>query len=304
MSADLPDWPYRTYNWDRWDNDLGTLNLLDASTTARAIGAVEDHRTFALGAPLQVDEIAADSRTYQHKMMRVGDYMYGPDGEPVQEAADAVSVAVHGMTNSHIDAYNHVGHRGRAFNGSDFADNVTKEHGGTRFTIMDIDSIVTRAWLVDVPRERGVDTLRRGDPVTPDDLAGLDGRVEPGDALVVRTGRYRSAVVTPDDPDAADDHGNWCGLHVDCMDLIARWDVATVATDSSGDNFPSTTAECSVPIHVLAEAYLGLPLVHHLFVEELADHLAGAGRAGFMFVVSPLRIVGGTGSPVSPLAIT
>ena len=59
-----------------------------------------------------------------------------------------------------------------------------------------------------------------------------------------------------------------------------------------------------MPIHVLAEAYLGLPLVHHLFVEDLADHLADVGRADFMYVVSPLRIVGCTGSPVSPLAIT
>ena len=303
MTADLPHWPYKTYNWGRWSNDLGTLNLLDEASTARAIASVRTNTTVALGAPLQADEIADDARTYQHKMIRVGNYFYGPDGEPVQEAADAISVAVHGMTNSHIDAFNHVGHHGKAFNGTEFDENVSKAQGGSRFTIMDIPAIVTRAWLVDVPRDRGLPALRAGSPVTPEDLAHLEGQVETGDALVVRTGRYRTELVGPDDPDAADDHGNWCGLHVDCMDLIARWDIATVATDSSGDNFPSTTTECSVPIHVLAETYLGLPLIHHLHLEELSELLADQSRSDFMLVVAPLRIAGGTGSRVSPVAI-
>ena len=303
MSTTLSYWPYKTYNWGRWPNDRGTLNLLSEVTTARAIASVKAHRTFALGAPLQADEIADDTSTYQHKLLRVGDYIYGPEGEPVQEAADLVSVAIHGMTNSHIDAYNHVGHHGKSFNGANFTDNVSRETGGSRYTIMDNPAIVTRAWLVDVPRGRGVSALKRGTPVVADDLMHLRDRVEPGDALVIRTGRYATTVVRPDDPDAQDDHGNWSGLHVECIDLIAEWDIATVATDSSGDNFPSTAPECSVPIHILTEAYLGLPLIHHLFLEEIAGQLAERSYKDFMLMVAPLRIVGGTGSPVSPLGI-
>ena len=125
----------------------------------------------------------------------------------------------------------------------------------------------------------------------------------PGDALVIRTGRYATRVVRHDDPEAADDHGNWCGLHVDCIDLIDRWDLSTVATDSSGDSFPSTTPHCSVPIHILTEVYLGLPLIHHLELETLAPAIHARGHADFMLVVAPLRITGATGSPVSPVAI-
>ena len=303
MSTALSYWPYKTYNWGRWPNDRGTLNLLSAATTARAIASVKTHQTLALGAPLQADEIADDARTYQHTMMRVGDYIYGPEGEPVQEAADTVSVAIHGMTNSHIDAYNHVGHHGKSFNGANFTDNVSKDKGGSRYTIMDNPAIVTRAWLVDVPRAHGVPALKRGTPVVPDDLIHLQDQVKPGDALVIRTGRYATRVVRPDDPDAQDDHGNWSGLHVDCIELIAKWDIATVATDSSGDNFPSTTPECSVPIHILTEAYLGLPLIHHLYLEEIGELLAYRPSTDFMLTVAPLRIVGGTGSPISPIGI-
>ena len=72
---------------------------------------------------------------------------------------------------------------------------------------------------------------------------------------------------------------------------------------SSGDNFPSTTPECSVPIHILTEAYLGLPLIHHLYLEEIGELLADRPSTDFMLTVAPFRIVGGTGSPVSPIGI-
>jgi len=87
------------------------------------------------------------------------------------------------------------------------------------------------------------------------------------------------------------------------MELIAEWDVSVVATDSSGDNFPSTTPECSVPIHIVSEAYLGMPLVHHLDLEQLAKGMVGRTQKSFFFSVSPLKIDGGTGSPVNPVAI-
>ncbi len=299
----LPHWPGRTYNWNRWPNDRGTLNLLGVHTTRRAVAAIETFEVLALGAPLRIDDAGLDAQAYDHQMLHAGKYEFGPQAEPVQAAADRVAVAIHGMTNSHIDALCHAGHHGHSFNGSRFEDNVRTGAPAQRLTIMDNPGIVTRAWFVDVPAQRGLATLKPGVPVTPEDLRPLEGRVEPGDALVVRTGRYAERVVRADDPEAADDHGNWCGMHHECMDMIARWDVSTLATDSSGDNFPSTTSECSVPIHIHTEVYLGLPLIHHLDLEEMARRIPARATPAFMLTVAPLRIVGGTGSPVSPLAI-
>jgi kynurenine formamidase len=299
----LEHWPFNTYNWGRWSNDLGTLNLLDAGTTRRAFAAVRSHERLALGAPLRADDAGLDAAAFHHSMDHAGKYEFGPRDEPVQATSDSFSVAIHGMTNSHIDAFCHCGHHGLSFNGTRFEDNVSTGQPGRRFTVMDIPPIVTRAWFVDVPAQHNLTVLRPGTPVTPEDLAWLEGRIEPGDALVIRTGRYATRVVRHDDPEAADDHGNWCGLHVDCIDLIDRWDLSTVATDSSGDSFPSTTPHCSVPIHILTEVYLGLPLIHHLALETLAPAIHARGHADFMLVVAPLRITGATGSPVSPVAI-
>lgn len=299
----LAHWPYSTFNWGRWPNDRGTLNLLGPHCVARAIATVQSRDVLPLGAPLRADDAGLDDAAYRHEMTNAGKYEFGPTSEPVQATSDRISVTIHGMTNSHIDAYCHAGHNGRSFNDSAFADNVAVGQPAKRLTIMDIPAIVTRAWFLDVPAVRGVAALKPGTPVLPDELATFASVIEPGDALVIRTGRYATRVVRADDAEAADDHGNWSGLHVDCLQQISDWDVATVATDSSGDNFPSTCSECSVPIHVHTEVYLGLPLIHHLQLEELAVRMRRRPSTSFMFMVAPLRIIGATGSPVSPLAL-
>jgi kynurenine formamidase len=302
QAQEISYWPYRTYNWGRWDNDLGTLNHLDAAAVRRGMECVQTHEVMTLGSPLRRDELAP-SGGFSHRMLHAKKYDFGPKEEPVFEAADEFTVAIHGMTNAHIDSYAHVGHRGLSFNGARFDDIVSVEGKARRMSIDQMGGIVTRGWLVDAPRRRGLAFLTPGDPVTPDDLAHLEGLVAPGDALIVRTGRFSAPLVMPDDAQARDDHGNWSGLHFECVDMIHAWGISTVATDGPGDNFPSTCQDCSVPIHILFEAYLGLPLIHHLDLERLSQALADRAQKAVMFMVAPLVLLQGTGSPVNPIAI-
>jgi hypothetical protein len=48
---------------------------------------------------------------------------------------------------------------------------------------------------------------------------------------------------------------------------------------------------------------MGLLLLDNMNVENLAVVCAGRGRWEFLLVVAPLRIPGGTGSPVNPIAV-
>jgi kynurenine formamidase len=61
------------------------------------------------------------------------------------------------------------------------------------------------------------------------------------------------------------------------------------------DGYPFT-------IHQALRAY-GVPLVYRARVSELAEVCARLERYECQFVVAPLRIKGGTASPVNPLAL-
>ena len=53
----------------------------------------------------------------------------------------------------------------------------------------------------------------------------------------------------------------------------------------------------------IAVAAMGVPLLDSLDLEALSAATAEAGRHEFMFVVAPLNVPGGTGSPVTPVAV-
>jgi kynurenine formamidase len=54
---------------------------------------------------------------------------------------------------------------------------------------------------------------------------------------------------------------------------------------------------------VLAINAMGIHLLDYLNFEDLVPQCEAAERWEFLFVAAPLRIAGGTGSPVNPIAI-
>ena len=59
----------------------------------------------------------------------------------------------------------------------------------------------------------------------------------------------------------------------------------------------------SMPVHFMALPFLGMPLIDNTNLEEVAQYCHSINQFEFLFVISPLHINGGTGSPVNPLAI-
>jgi kynurenine formamidase len=87
------------------------------------------------------------------------------------------------------------------------------------------------------------------------------------------------------------------------MPFIASRSVAVLGSDGNSDTAPSSTEGLGFPIHVLALNAMGVHLLDYLQLEDLAAECDRAGRWEFLFVTAPLRIVGGTGSPVNPIAV-
>jgi kynurenine formamidase len=79
--------------------------------------------------------------------------------------------------------------------------------------------------------------------------------------------------------------------------------VAALGSDGNSDTAPSTTEGVAFPIHVLALNAMGVHLLDYLQPEDLRLACEASGRWEFLFLAAPLRIVGGTGSPVNPIAI-
>ena len=124
-------------------------------------------------------------------------------------------------------------------------------------------------------------------------------RVGVGDALLVRTGRWKKVA----------EDGQWnfiqeaAGMHAS----VARWlkerDIAVIGCDGVSDVMPSGVKGRFNPLHELVLIGLGMPIFDNLDLDRLAEKAAATGRTTFLFVAAPLRVEGATGSPLNPLAV-
>ena len=85
--------------------------------------------------------------------------------------------------------------------------------------------------------------------------------------------------------------------------FLAERRVAALGSDGNNDTAPSTTEGIDFPIHALALNAMGVHLLDYLQFEDLAVACERERRWQFLFAASPLRLVGGTGSPINPIAI-
>ena len=277
----------------------GALNHITPERVAAAAGEVRAGRTVTMAAPL-----ASSAPDNPEPGMR---YMKRLPAEPsdvpgVSFAADQIIMNIHGDVDSHIDALCHVSFDGALYNGVPAG--VVTSRGAAELSIDDArDGIVGRGVLLDIPRLRGVSWLEPGEHVAAAELAAAEQsqqvRVGPGDLLFVRVGHRRRR----------DGLGPWevarsrAGLHPDAAAYLAERQVAALGCDSNSDTAPSLVDGVAFPMHVLAINALGMHLLDYLQFGDLLSACEAAGRWSFLCVIAPLRLPGGTGSPVNPIAI-
>jgi kynurenine formamidase len=289
-------------SWGRWGegDERGALNELTPERVVAAAALVREGVSVSLSLPLNTEAGSHNPEPAVHLMTRRDDADTGSGS--VHLAKDFVGADYHNDGHSHIDAFCHIAYEGSLYNGIS-ADAVTAR-GATADSIDVLeDGLVGRGVLLDVPRLRGAPWLEPGEHVFRDDLEAAEREqgvtVGAGDILLVRTGLVRRlAELGPWETATAK-----AGLHPTAMPFVGERGVSALGSDGNSDTAPSTTEGVDFPIHVLALNAMGVHLLDYLQLEELAAACDRAGRWEFLFVAAPLRISGGTGSPLNPLAI-
>lgn len=289
--------------WGRWgdDDERGALNLLGPERVAAAAALVRDGVTVTLSLPLNTSVGLHCPLPADHHMTAMGKDG-GRESQPVHFLKDYVGLDYHNDGHTHIDALCHVAYRGSLYNG--IAEDAVNEHGAEANSIEVLRAgLVGRGVLLDIPRLRGVRWLEPGEHIMPGDLEAAAREqgvsIEAGDILLIRTGHARRLA----------ERGPWntvaskAGLHPTAMPFVAEHGVAALGSDGNSDTAPSSTEGVDFPIHALAITALGIHLLDYLQLEDLRSMCEKTSRWEFMVVAAPLLIVGGTGSPLNPIAI-
>jgi kynurenine formamidase len=274
----------------------GALNYLTPDLVATACREVRLGRSVSLAAPLADTAGPDNPDPVTHEMTGK------PAAAGLSFALDRFSMDVHGNANSHLDALCHVAYDGRLYNDV-AATAITGDGAQAESVAVARDGIIGRGVLLDIPRLRGVPWLEPGEHVTADDLARAETaqgtRAGRGDLLFVRVGHRKRR----------DELGPWdaaqarAGLHPTALDFVADREVAALGSDSNNDTAPSVADGVEFPVHVLAINALGVHLLDYLQFEDLVPHCETIGRWSFLCAIAPLRLLGGTGSPVNPIAV-
>jgi kynurenine formamidase len=287
--------------WGRWgkDDERGALNLLDALAVRRGMEAARRAQVLSLGLPVQARQVPVvpPRPPVLHTMLVDGaDFEAGARraDNGFQFADDHLSMACHSGT--HIDALSHVARDGLMYNGIP-ASEVRSMTGARRLGIDKVGGIVCRGVLIDI--QGAVNRpLEAGRAITVKDLERVLARsalqLQEGDAVLIRTGWLSRF----DEHDRTWYEGE-PGIDVEAARWLADQGVVLVGADNFAvEVVPAPSGEV-LPVHLTLLRERGVYLLELVDLEPLV----AAGAWTFTFVLAPLRITGGVGSPVNPLAI-
>ena len=286
-------WMEELSNWGRWgdDDQIGAANLMTPEKRREAAALVRTGETVSLSHDFLTEE-AADAAEPYVLQMRIN-----PEG---QNSGDRVEVYFHGISYSHLDGLCHVFYKDKLYNGRDYRDVVTEDGCSLMDTTQMKDGLVTRGVLVDMARLKGVPYLEPGTRLYREDIEAWEEyagvRLGPGDALLLRTGRWvRREEVGPT--------REMAGWDASVIPFLAERDIALLGADSVHEAPDSVPGLRVNPIHRFAIVARGMNLLDNIDLDAAAATAARLGRWEFLLVIAPLRVPGGTGSPVNPIAI-
>jgi kynurenine formamidase len=272
----------------------GAANHMKPDTVMRATRLIRAGRVFELGRPLVEGMPLQATRTFELHTKRGADIQ----GSNNRGGNEELVVAEIGQVGTQFDGLTHQTIGGSLYNCVP-VDEVSTRNGFKKLGVENIGALMTRGVLIDVAALKGVEMLPDSYEITVADLQEALKRqqltLQAGDAAIVNTGWGRLW---------GKDNGRYMktnpGLGVAAAEWLARQDLMLVGIDNAPVNVtPSPDPKLSNPVHQIMLVVNGIFLLENMRLDELAAERAYE----FALVVQPLKLVGGTGSTVAPIAI-
>ncbi len=281
------------------DDEIGMLNLVTPASRAAALALVREGRLWDLGRVIDERVPVFPGRHFRQTLVTTAHHTNARDGN-AGLGENAVNWVIETFSSTsqlgtHIDALSHLQIGERGYNGHSVAE-LAESWGVNRLGAETLPQIVTRGWLADITRVRGVAALEAGDVITPADLnEALEGaQPGPGDAVLFHTGWGSHW----DDPDAY-----LAGQPGPGMELAAALATSRVAL-TGADTWsygPVPAEDRGRPFEVPQT----LNVRHGVFVVENLDTaaLATEGPREFALILTHPKLRGATGGWCSPIAL-
>ncbi len=299
-----PWWPNPT--WGRGDQ-AGASNWITPEKILEAARLVKTGKIYEIGQVYEKGMPLFGARTYA--LLSPGAPSYSLPGSNRIVGNDEFLCAEIGQVGTQFDGPGHIGMKVTMADGSveDVYYNgftgaeMYSPYGLRKLGVENIKPILTRGILIDLAGYKGVPNLPARYEVTLADVRGALARqglsetdLRPGDALLFRYGWAsfwsEPAKYNTDPP----------GIGLEVARWVAARKASMVGSDQSGTEvLPNPDPNLVFPVHQELIMKNGIFNIENLALDELARDSAYE----FLFVFTPVRFKGATGSPGRPLAI-
>ena len=287
-------------------DEIGMLNLMDAASMRAAMKEADAGHPFDLavdyfmGMPVWT---SLNDPGFQIWMSHTpaGNVRDNPLGvsdeqnELVSYSGDCMTLYTHCGT--HIDSFAHFGYHGEIFNGFKASEHLGSRHWHKAGADKQ-PPVIARGVMIDVAGAVGVEMLPDsygiGERELMDALKRQKTELRPGDVVLIRTGRMtvwpNQERFVPNSP----------GINRKAAEFLAKAGAIYVGADTAGvEQGPSIDPDNWLPVHTFLLAEAGVPLLEMANLEGLAREKVYE----FAFIGACLKIRGGTGSPMRPIAL-
>jgi kynurenine formamidase len=279
--------------WGKGDQ-RGSGNHMKPETVLRAARLIKAGEVFELGRVLAEGMPLPAGRRFEIFTKRTRN----DPGTNRRSSNEELVVSEIGQVGTQFDTFSHQMIAGSMYNCITLEEAASRT-GFSKLGVEQVGALITRGVLIDVAALKGVAVLSESYEITPQDLqAALAAQkltLQPGDAVLIHTGWG-----TLWGKDNARYQRSSPGLGVAAAEWLAKQDPMLVGADNGGvEVAPNPDKNLAGPGHQIFLVVNGIHLLENLRLDELAARKAHE----FALIVEPLKIQGGTGSSVAPIAI-